>query len=158
MCLVQHPMIRKRSFNPKRRIRTRVDAARMAELASRVVYAGSRYHKRNPGRFGLTSPGEPRLDKSWCERVNISDPNVAQGLLREGVLRGLVSEQERGESHFPQNIWAVTPQNEALEAELTNEVLGTYHGYPMQQSDPLMPEVLRRWECAASESLKTDSQ
>jgi hypothetical protein len=143
-------MIRKLSFNPKRRIRSNVDQTKMADLANQVSYAGSPYHKRNPAKFGLMSPPEPRLDKSWCEQVNISDLKVAQGLLRDGVLHCLVSEQERGPSRFPQNIWAVTANNEPVEAQLENEVLGTYHGYPMQQADPLAKEVLRKWKSAAS--------
>jgi hypothetical protein len=55
----------------------------------------------------------------------------------------LISEQKRGD--FPQNIWAVTSDGIPLEAQLTNEVQGVYHGYPMPSSDDLRNEVIKRW-------------
>ena len=60
-----------------------------------------------------------------------------------GLRKGLVSEQVRNE--WPQNVWAVTDAGVALEAQLDTEVLGTYHGYPMTDADPLRDEVVRRW-------------
>jgi hypothetical protein len=66
---------------------------------------------------------------------------VAQKLLIEGFRRGLVSVQER--EGWPQNVWAVTESGVALEAQLDGK--GTYHGYPMQHSDALREEILRRW-------------
>jgi hypothetical protein len=44
------------------------------------------------------------------------------------------------------NVWAVSTQGIALEAILENESIGTYHGYPMGDGDPLMREVRKRWE------------
>lgn len=40
---------------------------------------------------------------------------------------------------------AVTETGFALEAQLENPDLGTYHGYPMPETDPLSLEVIRRW-------------
>ena len=57
--------------------------------------------------------------------------------------RGLISEQERGT--LPQLIWAGSEDGIPLEAQLENENLGTYHGYPTQRADPLSAAVLRRW-------------
>jgi hypothetical protein len=132
----------KRRNNPKRRIRKHADKHRLEQLAARVVYRGSPYHKRIPGDYGLSPPAEPRPDKTLCDGTNI-DLRTAQALLRQGVLRGFVSEQER--SGLPQNIWAVSNNNVPLEAQLENEGNASYHGYPMQKADPLAQEVLHRW-------------
>jgi hypothetical protein len=48
---------------------------------------------------------------------------------------------------FPQNIWAVSENGYALEAQLGNQENGEYHGYPMDSEndkDPLAGEVKRR--------------
>jgi len=119
------------------------DRALLEKLAERVKYIGNPGHKRNPGNFGLTPPSSPRPDKTLCDGANIFQREVAEGLLREGVLRGLISTQER--NGFPQLIWAVNADI-PLEAQLENETLGTYHGYPMLRTDPLSSEVLRRWK------------
>ncbi len=60
--------------------------------------------------------------------------------------RGLVSEQRPGQRGYPQNIWAVTPDGIALEAQLENADKGSYHGYPMAANDPLRSVVLSRWK------------
>jgi hypothetical protein len=71
--------------------------------------------------------------------------SVAQALavLREGIRRGLVSEQQR--NGFPQNVWAVTPDGIPLEAQLENSESGIYHGYPIPENDPFRDAVLARW-------------
>jgi|SRR5271157_1881100 len=141
-------MVRKRRVNPKRRISKRVNEKDLAGLAVRVIYAGSPYHKRYPGEFGLTPPAEPRPDKTLCDGTDIAKPEQAQELLREGVRRGLVSEQRR--AGLPQNIWAVSDGDVPLEAQLENEVTASYHGYPMEkEDDPLAAEVLRLWKIRA---------
>jgi hypothetical protein len=73
----------------------------------------------------------------------------AQALLEEGTRRGLVSQQING--GYPQNVWAVTPAGVPLEAMLDNAELGTYHGYPMPEADPLRTEVLERWRLSRPE-------
>lgn len=57
--------------------------------------------------------------------------------------KGLISEQWRGA--FPQNVWAVSEDNIPLEAQLDNQEQGSYHGYPMLETDPFREEVLSRW-------------
>lgn len=137
-------MRRRKTFNPKRSIRGVVDRESLQRLANRVRYGGNPEHKRNPGDFGLVPPAQPRADKTLCDEAGISKKAVAEGLLRDGVAKGLVSEQMRGE--FPQNIWAVTKDGLPLEAELENQAQGTYHGYPMPSTDPFRDKVLERWK------------
>ena len=88
-------------------------------------------------------PAEPRDDKTLCDDAGIFTKSEAQRLLREGVQRGLISEQARGE--FPQNVWAVTEDGCPLEAELENKTQGTYHGYPVLGNDPFRERILERW-------------
>jgi hypothetical protein len=133
----------RRKFNTKRRIRITTGEATLVQLADGVRYAGNPAHKRNPGDFGLSPPSSPRADKTLCDGARIFEKGVAEELLREGVRRGLISVQER--AGFPQNVWAVSDNGTPLEAQLDNQEKATYHGYPMQEADPLKSEVIRRW-------------
>ncbi|HOJ04258.1 MAG TPA: hypothetical protein PK916_09670 [Bacteroidota bacterium] len=138
-------MISKRkSYNPKRAISTRPVEADLSRWSQSVEYGGNPEHKKNPGDFGLTPPASPRPDKTLCDGVGIFDRATALRLLREGVRRGLVSEQMR--QGYPQNIWAVTSDGVAMEAQLENAGTGTYHGYPLQEKDPFRGIVLHHWE------------
>jgi len=109
-----------------------------------VTYGGSPEHKRNPGDFGLTPPTSPRRDKTLCDGVLIFQKAAALKLLKEGVRRGLVSQQIR--NGFPQNIWAVSAEGVPLEAQLENAGIGTYHGYPMPEDDAFRDKVTQKWE------------
>ena len=132
----------RKGFNPKRRIRTSpIDRAYLDQLSKRVQYGGNPEHKSNPGDFGLHPPSSPRPDKTLCDGAQIFERNVAVKLLREGVRRGLISQQEW--EGLPQNIWAVTDSGIPLEAQLENQAKATYHGYPMPGSDPLSNEITR---------------
>lgn len=137
-------MHRRKTYNAKRRLcEPPPDRSDLASLARRVSYGGNPEHKRNPGDFGLTPPAYPRSDKSLCDDVGIFQRQVALGLLREGISRGMFSVQRVND--FPQNIWAVTDDGQALEAQLENQVQGIYHGYPMPEADPLRALILEQW-------------
>lgn len=90
----------------------------------------------------MIPPAAPRPGKTLCDDA-VASKDEASDLLAEGVRRGLVSVQMR--NNYPQNIWAVTKANVVLEAQLDNEQMGTYHGYPVPQDDPLRAEILKRW-------------
>jgi hypothetical protein len=137
--------MRKRKRNPKRKISPSIDEEIVERLVQKIVYAGSSAHKRSPGNFGLKPPMQPRINATLCEVTQISDPRLAIKLLRKGVKLGLISVQMR--NGFPQNIWAVSENGYALEAQLGNQENGEYHGYPMDSEndkDPLAGEVKRR--------------
>ncbi|HSQ08918.1 MAG TPA: hypothetical protein VLM84_14675, partial [Chromatiaceae bacterium] len=76
----------------------------------------------NPGDFGLTPPSCPRADKSLCDVARIFRRKDALVLLRAGIGRG-----------------------QPVEAQLENQAQGTYHGYPMPESDPFRNVVLEQW-------------
>lgn len=132
-------------FNKKRKLQSpRPNEAERRTLLAQVDYTGSPYHKRNPGDFGLTPPALPRPDKTLCDGVEIFEKAIAQELLQKGILKGLVSEQKH--NGFPQNIWSVTDEGVPVEAQLENQELGTYHGYPLLAHDPFFDMVLSWWE------------
>jgi hypothetical protein len=132
-------------FNPKRRVKRLDDNARLqiASLAERVRYGGNPEHKKNPGDFGLTPPSGPRRGKSLCDDAEIFQSAVALSHLRNGLTKGLISERFQGD--WPQNIWSVTENGRPLEAQLENPSNGTYHGYPMPETDPLASEIAQLW-------------
>ncbi len=137
----------RRNPNPKRKLvseaRSVETKAQLALLAGRATYGGNPEHKRNPGDFDLSPPSQPRQGKSLCDAVEIFSRTKALELIQRGLRQGLVSEQWR--DGWPQNIWAVAENGMAVEAMLENPTLGTYHGYPMQDGDPLADEVVARW-------------
>ena len=103
----------------------------------------------NPGDFQLSPPSDPRQGKTLCDNVEIVRRDEALRLIREGIRRGLVSEQRR--NMWPQNIWAVAPNGMPVEAQLENSANGTYHGYPLQDADPFAWEVRKTWEARDEE-------
>lgn len=137
-------MQRRTRYNPKRRIRQEVDHDYLKWLAESVNYGGNPEHKRNPGDFGLTPPSQPRADKTLCDTVEVFSRAEATRLLKEGVRKGLISEREQ--NRYPKNIWVVLNDQWPLEAQLENPQRGTYHGYPMPETDPFREEVLAKWK------------
>ena len=135
-------------FNPKRKLLTPAQALARADelgsLADRVRYGGNPEHKKNPGDFGLTPPSDPRQGKSLCDIARSFERGEAEKLLRAGLRSGLVSDRMVGE--WPKNVWSVTDDGFAMEAQLENPKVGSYHGYPIPETDPLLLEVKRRWE------------
>lgn len=120
-------------FNPKRKLLTpaqvQARADELKSLADRANYGGNPEHKKNPGDFGLTPPSDPRQGKSLCDVAKIFNRDEAKKLLQTGLRHGLVSDRMTGE--WPKNVWSVTDGGFAMEAQLENPELGTYHGYPM---------------------------
>ncbi|OWQ86975.1 hypothetical protein CDN99_19960 [Roseateles aquatilis] len=134
-------------FNDKRRLLSprEVDLRQqeLERLAERARYGGNPEHERNPGDFGLTPPSGPRPGKSLCDAVRVFKRAEAEQLLRQGFKRGLVSDRRDGV--WPKNVWSMTADGMPLEAQVENPELGTYHGYPMPESDPMHAEVVKRW-------------
>jgi hypothetical protein len=138
---------RRTTYNPKRCIQhqpvTSKDRGELDDMAKKAIYGGNPEHKKNPGDFKLDPPAAWTPDKELCDRVNIFSQITAQRLLRKGIRKGMISQQVRGA--WPQNVWVVTNEGEALEAHLENSDKGSYHGYPMSPDDPFREVVLKRW-------------
>jgi len=136
-------MRKRRTHNPKRRIRKECDPIELERLVQAVCYGGNPEHKKNPGDFGLHPPSAPRPDKTLCDMAGVFSKRDAEDLLKQGIQRGLIADQSRG--GYPQYVWAVTESGQPMEAQLENEVQGLYHGYPMPITDPFREQVLERW-------------
>lgn len=130
--------------NPKPRIRSAAEPKWLEQLGKKVRYTGNPAHKSSPGDFGLTPPAMPRSDKTLCDGAGITQRAEAEQLLREAIAKGMISEQER--NGFPQQIWAVSSSGIPLEAQLENQELGSYHGYPLQKTSPLWDLILQSWK------------
>ena len=130
-------------FNPKRAMAAATDEGQLKLLATKIGYGGNPEHKRRPGDFGVTPQSDPRPHKSLCDATGVFRRDDAIAILRDGVLRGLVSSSER--DGFPKNIWSLTSEGTPVEAQLENAELGTYHAYPMPEADPFRAVVQARW-------------
>lgn len=138
-------VMRRRSgaHNSKRRVDPQPDHTALMQLVDQLCYGGNPEHKRNPGDFGLTPPSQPRADKALCDDVRVFSRAGALAILRQGVIRGLVSEQKVG--GVPQNLWSVTDQGVVIEAQLENRDQCRYHAYPLPTSDPFIEVILSAW-------------
>ena len=135
---------KRKSYNPKHSFAAVPQPSEVDRWVNSVNYGGNPEHKRNPGDYGLTPPSSPRPDKTLCDLAGIFKREQAIRLLQEGIRRGLVSQQNR--SGYPQNVWAVTEDDIALEAQLENAGNGTYHGYPLPEDDPFREKVIEKWK------------
>jgi len=135
----------RRHHNPKKRIAptpTKARKSQLADVAMHVRYVGNPDHKRNPGDYRLTPPSRPRPGKSLCDVAGIFTRAEAQELLKKGIREGLVSEQ--ASEGWPRLVWMIKGDT-VLEARLDNVERGTYHGYPLEPTDPFCDSVRERW-------------
>jgi hypothetical protein len=132
--------------NPKRRIGglDRLTMDERKDLAAKVAYVGSGHHKRFPAVFGFGRSASPRPTKSVCDGIKAIPKGEAEQLLRTGVLKGMFSEpSERG---FPTYVWCVDADGEVYEANTHPNNQGQYHGYRIEEHDPMRGYVLSIWK------------
>jgi hypothetical protein len=132
--------------NPKRRIGEfgRLAPDERQALAASVAYVGSGHHKRFPAAYGFGPHASPRPMKSVCDGKRVVPREEAEQLLRGGVLAGMFSEPS--EQGFPKYIWSVDGQGEAYEAKADPGNPGQYHGYRLEEADPMRELVLKAWK------------
>ena len=83
------------------------------------------------------------MPKWTCDSRLASFPKErAEELLRKGILRAMVSIQER--NGWPQNVWSVF-EGKAFESQLENQEKGVYHGYPMPKDDEFRELIIAEW-------------
>ena len=131
--------------NPKRRIieGTLPDMAAREALLTRINYVGSGHHKLYPADYGLERTN-PRPTSSVCDAVKPVLLAEASDLLRQGVLRAMLSTY--GQDGFPKYIWSVSLDGTVYEAKTHPDTPGQYHGYPLEKEDSLRDEVIEAWE------------
>lgn len=118
--------------------------AERVELSKTCSYGGNLEHKRNPGDYNLTPPINPRPGKTLCDGLGQILKVEAERLLAEGFAKGMIREHKNAHG-WPKNVWAVSENGQAFEAQLENPAQGVYHGYPMPENDPLRVTVLEEW-------------
>lgn len=128
--------------NAKRKISPDTELGKKI-LEKKPLYVGNAAHKRNPGDFNLNPPCCPNSAKNLCDDADIFTREIAQKLLEEGLLRGLVGQQL--DNGWPRTIWAVSDKQVPLEARLDQRERGTYHGFPMSGSDPFWNDIIMIW-------------
>lgn len=138
---------RRQRVKPKQALlqATQLSECELQQLANRVRYKGSPFHKRYPADYGFPE-AKPRPDKTLCDADAPLSKSQAEELLVAGMLRGMVSVQFR--SGWPQNIWSVR-KGVVYESQLQNQTLGEYHGYPMVLDAAFAAVILKEWEIRA---------
>lgn len=129
--------------NPKRRIAAKgsIPKEALEELSRRATYVGSANHKRYPGDYGFNPPSNPRPWKSMCDAHRIVSKEEAQDLLKQGILKGMVSTFYL--EGVPKYIWSVDRNGAVYEAKIGN---GGYHGYRLEGDDDMSDIARVHWE------------
>lgn len=143
-------MATRQSNRPDRRL-ARADTLKPAELeriAASARYVGAAYHKLRPGNYGFVPPSNPRPHKALCDDLRPILRQEAANLLREGIIRGMVSQFEP--ERLPKYIWAVDEAGEVYEAKTAPVQETQYHGYRLGDNDPdmrayILSEWKKRW-------------
>ena len=132
-------------FNPKRRIAAEdaFSSEKLQEWRRKARYGGNPEHKKNPHAYGLEQCKHPRPAKTLCDEGREFEKAEAEGLLRTGLSKGLISILLDG--HWPKNVWAVSESGEVFETQLENREQGAYHGYPVPLHDDFRATVLKEW-------------
>lgn len=138
-----------RKYNPKRTILSDEQyleiKGTLEKKSADLKYDGKPEHKRAPVKYGFPPPTKPREAKTFCDDYEDFTLKCACKLLRKGFLLGMHDARTTGDG-WPKHIWAVSEKGTALEAKPSGGISGTYHGYPMVDTDPLKEKVLKVWK------------
>lgn len=110
-------------------------------LGENATYACSPYHKENPGDFDCRP--EPLIDKTHCDAIGFFSKAEAKRLLRAGLCSGWVSARNASNSDWPLYVWGITDNGHPVEGKWGGN--GEYHGYPLDESEPMYDYILNRW-------------
>jgi hypothetical protein len=117
-------------FKPGRLVVWEADTGARRQFANLVRYRGNGAHKTYNSPSGEWVPSR-RRGKASCWRFDQADWPRLVILLQRAIVAGCVAEF-KGE--FPSRVWAYI--NGTLhEARLHNELLGEYHGFPLEYEE-----------------------
>ncbi|MBW8078871.1 MAG: hypothetical protein GJU76_12535 [Gallionella sp.] len=144
-CINRSIAVSRPGNNPKRRIAPANYASNgvRRRLEASARYVGSGHHKRNPADYGLPRTN-PRPTKSLCDLARGILLAEAKLLMASGIRCGMFSEIHEG--GFPKFIWSVSDRGEVFEAKTDTHGTGEYHGYPLEDEDPMHVYVKSVWE------------
>jgi hypothetical protein len=131
--------------DPRRRVAREdgLDKAILGKTAENASYAGSGHHKRFPGNYNFDHVS-PRPTKSLCDLQRVIPLQEAKGLLKQGILSGLVSQTVV--AGFPKFVWCVNSEGEVFEAKTDVNTPGVYHGYRIEEEDDLRKYIKAIWK------------
>lgn len=131
--------------NPKRGIapQGRLTADGEEAVGMHCALLGSANHKLHPAAYGFPRP-EPRPSKSVCDMERKILLPEAKQLVASGIQCELFSEPQA--DGFPKFIWSVSEKGEIFEAKTDRNGTGEYHGYPLEDEDPMHKYVLSVWK------------
>jgi hypothetical protein len=112
-------------------------------LARAVKYAPSGHHKRNPADYGLDRTS-PRPTKSLCDLVRIIPLEEAKGLIKKGIIYGMISDFFF--ETYPKFVWCVGSDGEVYEAKTDRLTPGVYHGYRLEEDDDMRDHIKAVWK------------
>lgn len=124
----------KRKRPLSRRIAGPMSGIDLDELAERVNYVGSPEHK---DALSFAGRPKPRADASKCDLALAFNKEEVTKWLQSALRRGAISEVFEG--GFPRYVW-YKKGKVVYEARLTNQGLGEYKGYPL--NEPEWPDGL----------------
>ena len=84
-----------------------------------------------------------RPSKSVCDGQRIVPEEEAEQLLRSGIVNGMFSDPLQ---KFPTYVWSVDEHGEPYEANTHPNNRGQYHGYRLEEHDPMRQLVLKTWK------------
>jgi hypothetical protein len=139
---------RRTSFDPTRRICEPIawSSVQRAALINAAKYVGSGHHKINPANFGLVRTN-PRPTATVCDYKPVTKTiMLAQAieLLQTGVKKAMLS-TAMAATGMPKYIWSVSDEGIPFEAKTNANTPWQYHGYPLDENDPMRKEVLKAW-------------
>ena len=121
-------------------------------LGKSSLYDPSAYHKKNPELWGLPRVNPPRPYGTYCDILTCIRKygdaskeliNMINELMQETFTRGTFSSSiEKG---WPTCLWAVTEDQEIVEAHRGTRGSGKYHGYPYRGPAKFAEEIVKRW-------------
>lgn len=116
------------------------------------VYEASNYHKRNPSAWNLEWPNPPRPLTSKCEDLFLIQKYAGpESELMEKIKELLICSFEKGtfsagiEKGWPACLWAITGEDQIVEAHRGTRGSGKYHGYPFKSTRSLEDAIRNRW-------------
>lgn len=138
-------MRRRQGNRPNRRLvpHGTVSTQALTELADRLRYGGSGFHKLHPGDYGFVPSVNPRPTKSVCDDLRPILLSEATELFQKGILAEMVSPFDLGGS--PKYVWVVDSDDEVYEAKTRSPDV-IYHGYRINDNEPDMRRyILGEW-------------
>lgn len=126
--------------NPRRRLLREYEwqrrKAALRELGHKARYSPSAKHKRHPHLYNLSVTYPDRLCMQCDRDANFTDLKLASALLEKAFEFGLVD--GRHTEKWPLCVWGMW-NHIVFEAHWGNN--GAYHGYPLQEGDPMQKAI-----------------